>query len=441
MITAIFFRVSQRLIAGDFVWFAHQFRLLFGLRGAVPKPAVLRSELNVASCHSVPARGGTLKLLVFSHNLNHEGASISLKELVCGLKNNHNIVPEIIAYEEGPLRADYEFEGIAVSVIANPLDNISTIKRLDIAINILASRIKHSRPDLVFANTLMSFPVVLAAEASGTPSVWNPRESEPWCDHFRFLPDDVAQRAIAAIGLPRKVVFVADATRAVWKEFEHAAHFAVIHNSLNLSRFAQQDKANKLAERQVFGWSAAETVFLCVGTLCERKGQADAIRALKRIVHRIKSPIRLVFVGDASRRYARQLIRQARQLEDNDLTHITFLDSTTEIGRYYLAADVFMLCSLVESYPRVILEALAFGLPIISTPVFGVNEQIPDPQDALFYDPGDDGLLSQHLVTMAENPQIRQHYGARSRARYSQMPSFDQMLQAYAQVLQECTTG
>ena len=436
-----FFRILRRLLAGDILWFSHQFKLLFKLRGSVPRPKVERSHLNWPTTHSASRRGESIKLLVFSHNLSHEGASISLKELVCGLKNNHNILPEVISCEDGPLRGDYESEGIAVSIVTNSLDCISTLKRLDHAIKSLAIRIQVSEPDLVFANTLLNFPAILAAENAGVPSIWNPRESEPWDSYFKFLSDPVAQKAIAAIGLPRKVVFVADATRAVWNEFEQVANFAVIHNSLNLNRFSGQNKANKVSERKAFGWSETETVFLCVGTVCERKGQADAIKALTKVAHSIRSPVRLVLVGDASRRYAINQINLAGQFKANGVVRVTFVESTTEIGRYYLAADVFMLCSRVESYPRVILEALAFGLPIISTPVYGVTEQIPNPQDALFYEPGDVETLGRHIMDMTEYPQTRQHYEACSRARYSQMQSFNEMLQAYEHVIQECMTG
>jgi glycosyltransferase involved in cell wall biosynthesis len=426
-----------RLLSGDFQWLSNRVRLMVGLRGSVPRPAPLESRLRFVATGRPAGQGNPLRLLVFSHNLDREGASISLKELVCGLKTRHAVAPEVIAFGDGPLRSDYEAHGIAVEVLPSLLYRISTMKRLDREVEALAKRIQASAADVVFVNTLLNFPAVLAAERAGVPSVWNPRESEPWDQYFRFLPDPVAQQAIAAIGLPRTVVFVAEATREVWKSFEHVANFTVIHNALNLDRFAEHDSEGKAVVRCSLGWSEDEVVFLCVGTLCERKGQQDALLAIEQVADLLSVPVRLVFVGDPKGSYGQEQQRAALRLQGNDRVRVSFVDSTEGIGRYYRAADVFLLCSRVESYPRVVLEALAFGLPIISTPVFGVVEQIPDPADAFFYMPGDVSLLGKLMLEMANSPKVRQRLSERSKARFAEIPSFDQMLQAYENVLRD----
>ena len=55
---------------------------------------------------------------------------------------------------------------------------------------------------------------------------------------------------------------------------------------------------------------------------------------------------------------------------------MAILPETAEPGRFYQAADVFVCTSRVESFPRVTLEAMAHGLPIVTTPVFGIREQV-----------------------------------------------------------------
>lgn len=429
--------LTSRLLSGDITWLLHRFRLAFGLRGSDLRPVPLVSTLCSALSVKGADQSNPLRLLVFSHNLDREGASISLKELVCGLKARHALVPEVIAFGDGPLRSDYEAQGISVEVLPSVLHRISTTKRLNREVASLAKRIQAFAPDVVFVNTLLNFPAILAAEHAGVPSIWNPRESEPWSEYFRFLPDPVAQQAIAAIGLPRRVVFVAESTRAVWKEFEQAANFTVIHNALNLDRFAEQMSGDKALVRRSFRWSANEVVFLCVGTLCERKGQQDALQALEKIADHLKVDVRLVFVGDPSGRYGQAQQLFALRFQGCDRIRICFEASTANIGNYYLAADAFLLCSRVESYPRVVLEALAFALPIISTPVFGVVEQIPDPADAFFYTPGDVVQLGTQMLEMANSPKVRQQFSERSKARFAEMASFDQMLQAYESLLRD----
>lgn len=360
---------------------------------------------------------------------------MSLKELVCGLKERHRVMPRVIAFGDGPLRTEYEESRIPIQVLPSFRDRCSTVPRLNTEVNRLARLICASPADVVFANTLPNFPVVLAAEVAGVPTVWNVRESEPWDSYFRYLPDPVAEQAIASIGLPASVVFVAESTRAVWSDFDREANFKVIHNSVALDRFPELINDDKVNQRESLGWSRDEVVILSVGTLCERKGQRDALLALENIVDRLKTRVRVVFVGNADSRYGWLLRIFALRFSRNGQVHINFEAPTAFVARYFIAADAFLLCSRTESYPRVILEALAFGLPIISTRVFGVAEQLPNPTDALFYSPGDIPQLSAQMLEVVNSSMVRQSLGERSRARFAEMESFEQMLKAYDDVL------
>lgn len=422
----------------DAAWLMHRLRTALGLRGPVPRPLMSLSRFDApATAHAAPRGQTRLKVLVFSHNLSREGAPISLKELIGGLTRNGELTAEVVAFEDGPLRTEYESLGISVQVLPEFLYKLSTLRRLKTEVERLAILIRASGADVILANTLLNFPAILAAEEAGIPSVWNPRESEPWPLYFQFLPDPVAQQAIAAMSLPRKVVFVAEATKAVWKEFEAQSRFTVIHNALNLARFSADLSGNKALARQALGWEKDECIFLCTGTVCDRKGQEDAVLALECISGQLHSRIRLVLAGDSSNPYAVRLKQRALQWATPEKIRVDFLDATDDIGRCYLAADAFLLCSRVESYPRVILEALAFGLPIIATPIFGVAEQLPQPGDALFYAPADIAHLSDHLLKIANHPDARQQLSEQSVRALRRLPSFDEMCQRYRDVLHE----
>ena len=262
----------------------------------MPRPKSLVSRVSSADApygHSfsypIP-----LKLLIFSHNLCYEGASISLKELVIGLTHRQFITSEVVAFEDGPLRAEYESHGIPVRVLPSAQHKVFTLKLLSMEVERLALTIQASGAGLVFVNTLLNFPAILAAERAGVPSIWNPRESEPWDSYFRFLPDPVAQRAIAAIGLPRKVVFVAHATRKVWKDFDVRGSFEVIHNGINLNRFPSRgDAAERAHCRKALGLKADSIAILCVGTLCDRKGQMDLVAAYASLPEAISNRVQI----------------------------------------------------------------------------------------------------------------------------------------------------
>lgn len=382
-----------------------------------------------------------MKVVVFSHNLCYEGASISLKELVLGLTHRGDITPTIVSFEDGPLRADYESNGIAVQVLPDILHKVSTPNRLSGEVERLALHIQESGAGLVFVNTLLNFPAILAAERAGVPSVWNPRESEPWDSYFGFLPDPVAQRAIAAIGLPRKVVFVAHATRKVWNTFDVDGRFEVIHNGIDLDRFPlRNDVVERARCRTTLGLETGSIAILCVGTLCDRKGQMDLIEAFAVLPEAISNRVQILLVGDDRGNYAEAIKDRCRSLSDNSLGGIRIIPPTESIASFYAAADVFVLSSKVESFPRVVLEAMAFGLPIITTPVFGVLEQVVEGENALFYPPCDSRLLAEKIEHLVSDDALRLRMAESSLQRISQMTTFDEMVAAYASICREAVS-
>lgn len=433
-------RLAQRLMSGDVVWLIHRLRLSLGMLGPVPRPVALVSEVGssgtLRGCEL--GRKTPIKVVVFSHNLCYEGASISLKELVFGLTHRGEITPAIVAFEDGPLRADYESHGIAVQVLPGILHKASTLNRLRIEVERLALLIKGAGAELVFVNTLLNFPAILAAELAGVPSVWNPRESEPWDSYFRFLPDPVAQRAIAAIGLPKKVVFVAQATRKVWNTFDVDGRFEVIHNGINLNRFPLRNDATERARcRTALSLDAGSIAILCVGTLCDRKGQMDLVEAFAALPEAISSQVQILLVGDDRGDYAQAIKDRCRLLPVNVRGGIRIIPPTESVASFYAAADVFVLSSKVESFPRVVLEAMAFGLPIITTPVFGVLEQVIEGENALFYPPGDSRLLTEWIEKLVTDDALRLRMAESSLQRISQMTTFDAMVDAYASICWE----
>ena len=378
-----------------------------------------------------------MKIVVVTHNLSLEGASISLKELVCALKERGKYHIDVISLFDGPLRKDYQASLINIHVIPKVSRRLFTTGQLQRTVEKIAAFLAESSPDLIFVNTLISYPAILAAEKIGVPAVWNVRESAPLSRCFGFLPRAVFDCAISAITLPKKIVFVAAASRAQWSAASNYNNFLVINNALDLRRFPSSGSPASPGFIDYAGGGEREINFLCVGTLCKRKGQLDALFALNSIVLKLKFPVRITFVGESRGVYALAVRLLAFRVGLKRHARIRFVRSTKNVSDHYRAADVFLMCSYEESYPRVVLEALAFGLPIISTRVFGISEQIPDSTDGCFYTPGDIDRLAGHLYHLADNVDARRQYAASSRRRFSELQNFDQMVDQYEAVIEE----
>lgn len=383
-----------------------------------------------------PALDRPIKVLACSHNLRHEGAPISLKELALGLREE-GLDVEVAWAEDGPLRASYAQAGVPLHPMPSRTDRLSTARRLQQTVDAWERLVRTSSADIVLVNTLHSFPAVIGAEKARRPSVWVVRESEPWDTYFDFLPLSIAREAVRAYGLPAHAVFVAESTRANWKIFEACRPSKVIHNALDLRRFERWREADRQALRRMQGWAENSVVLLAPGTLCERKGQVDAVKALEILCRQgAGQQLRLVLVGNAEPRY-REHVEHILRANTMLRAQVELRGPDDDIGRLYRAADVFVSSSRLESYPRVILEALAFELPVVTTPVFGVREQLPDPGDALLYEPGDVATLSTHLRALAD-PMQRSRLALRSRQAFARLDSFTTMRDRYAELLKTC---
>ena len=92
------------------------------------------------------------------------------------------------------------------------------------------------------------------------------------------------------------------------------------------------------------------------------------------------------------------------------LTVIPFV-SRAEISRLYFGHEIFVLPSLMEGMPLVLLEAMASGLPVITTESCGMTDLIEDGRDGLFVVPGNTGSLVSAILTLCQDAALRRRLG------------------------------
>jgi len=152
---------------------------------------------------------------------------------------------------------------------------------------------------------------------------------------------------------------------------------------------------------------------LCVGRLVPAKGQHVLLDAVARLRSE-RGAVNLVLVGagpdEASLRAHVERLGIAASVE--------FAGGVTQdrIGEYYRRADCFALASFAEGVPVVLMEAMASGLPCVSTRITGIPELIRDGIDGFLVAPGDAHALAEALGRLADAPTLRQRLGANARA-------------------------
>jgi GT2 family glycosyltransferase/glycosyltransferase involved in cell wall biosynthesis len=385
--------------------------------------------------HPLPD-AGRVRIVAISHNLNHEGAPNSQFEVILGLQRRGIIDPIVLSPIDGPLRQAYEAAGIPVQIVSSIyLSNETSATQ---TIGTLAKTFQESGAELVYANTLQSFWAVAAAEEAKIPALWNIRESEPWQSYFDYLASNVRALAYRAFRYPYRIVFVADATQKAWAPLNTHYNFTVVHNGLDLNRIgARADSRKRASLRSALGIEDAEIAIVLMGTVCDRKGQLDLIRALGSMSPDSWSQTRTFIVGDRPNDYSSKLHAELADLPAPLAGRIKVEPETDDPYRYFQAADIGICCSRIESYPRVTLEAMAFGLPLITTPVFGIAEQVRNNINGVFYTPGNYSELAAHLKRMVLDDAWRAQLATNSRPVLESLPNFEEMLDGYAHIFRE----
>ncbi len=120
-------------------------------------------------------------------------------------------------------------------------------------------------------------------------------------------------------------------------------------------------------------------VLLAVGRLSAEKGHADLMEAMALLRASHPAGVRLIVVGDGPERGALERRCAALGLSDS----VIFAGQQASVAPYYGIADLFVLPSHSEGSPNVLLEAMAAGLPIVSTGVGGAAELVSNENSAL----------------------------------------------------------
>jgi len=159
----------------------------------------------------------------------------------------------------------------------------------------------------------------------------------------------------------------------------------------------------------------AASRLVCVGRLCEQKGQLLLVQALARVVARGRA-VELVLAGDGEMRGEIESCIDALGLRAQ--VRITGWISSTQVRNEILAARALVLPSFAEGLPVVLMEAMALRRPVITTYVAGIPELVRSPDDGWLVPAGDGDALAEAIeACLAASPEqlARMGEGARER--------------------------
>jgi len=151
-------------------------------------------------------------------------------------------------------------------------------------------------------------------------------------------------------------------------------------------------------------------VILTIGRFSSEKRQVDLLRAFALMK---RSDLRLVLVGSGIDR--RELERAAASL--GIAHHVIFAGQHRNVWPFYSMADIFVLPSLSEGSPNVLLEAMMARTPIVATAVGGVPETVEHETSALLVPPRDPEKLAEAMHRLLDSPELSARLTANAFAR------------------------
>ncbi|MHB8765504.1 MAG: glycosyltransferase family 4 protein [Deferrisomatales bacterium] len=205
----------------------------------------------------------------------------------------------------------------------------------------------------------------------------------------------------------------------------------VIHNGVDLAQFNTEgrDEARRRV-RAAHGLAAGDVVVTFVATNFYLKGLEYLIRALARIP---RPDLRLLVVGGDDPAPHR---RAAERLGVGE--RVVFAGRQAAVKPYYCAGDLFVYPTLYDPFANVSLEAMACGLPIVTSRVNGASDVLTDGVDGfVLEDPTDEVEIARRIERLLD-PGTRAAMAARAHAlalTYGMPRHFGQVMEVYREVV------
>ena len=172
---------------------------------------------------------------------------------------------------------------------------------------------------------------------------------------------------------------------------------------------------------------------LCVGRLNAAKGLHVLLTALARLAPRFPD-LRLTLVGDGEERRSLEALVDALGIRQR--IHFAGVVNQDNILPWYQQADIFCLPSFAEGVPVVLMEAMATGLPCVTSRITGIPELIDDGVDGVLVTAADADALAAALAELIASPEKRRRIGTAARHKIATRYHLDANFEALGRAFQ-----
>lgn len=287
----------------------------------------------------------------------------------------------------------------------------------------LSSLIKKNQVDIVHTTEIRHLQAPLAAKFSKTKLIWHLNDTTtpkpvkmlfmPW---LRLLADEV-------------VVVAKEVGRFYFGTKCSKDNICLIYEGVNTSKFNPNISPAKLQEE--FCLEPSSVVIGTVANFSPVKGLEYFLEAAAII--KIEYPkIKFMIVGskfDTQKKYWQLINSMIKELSLDE--NVILTGFRKEIPEIMHLMDIYVLSSVSEACPMVILEAMASGKPVVATNVGGVPEEVVDGETGILVPPKDAEAIAEAVLYLLKHPQKAKEMGVKGRERVIQHFSLERCVERH----------
>jgi glycosyltransferase involved in cell wall biosynthesis len=323
---------------------------------------------------------------------------------------------------DGPLAAEFRAAGIEVARVARPKPGVDPMLVVR-----LSWWLRTHRVDLTHTHNRMALIYGAPAGRLGGTAVVHTKHGNNPRGGARLALAKLSGRCVDAF------VAVSPETAAFARQRHEVddRKLIVIPNGIELGRFHPEPTARERVRREL-GIDAGSWVIGTVGRIAPEKNHALLVRAAAPL---LGPQLRLVVAGDGP--LMGPLSELVAELRVGAFVHL--LGARRDVPDVLNALDVLVMSSSTEGLPLVVLEAMATGLPVVSTRVGGIPDVLDEGETGFLVPSGDEAALRDRIARLHADPAGTRAAGAKARsvavARYSGERMQRDYLELYARVL------
>ncbi|MBA4300746.1 MAG: glycosyltransferase family 1 protein [Cyclobacterium sp.] len=325
--------------------------------------------------------------------------------------------PVVILTNEGPIQqmlAQLEIPfyvqnlGILRRKYVNPSGLLNRLSKNLKAYRFLSELHQQYRFELVYSNTLAVIVGAYWAKRRQIPHIWHIHE---------ILPDPRPLVKMLAGMLDQSTAMPIAVSRAVadhWQPFLKKSQIQVIHNGIPYAEFLADFRSAKI---QV-GFPAGKIIVGMIGRINPGKGQLFFLELADQLAQKY-SEIHFILVGDPFPGYESILEELEKAIKSKKLeARVSYIGFRQDIPMVMAGFDIFVLPSILpDSFPTVILEAMAAGKPVVATRSGGASEMVKDGETGFLIPISSVEKGVEALEMLIQDTDLRQKMGKEGRRR------------------------